>query len=746
MATDVERLIVRLEASQTKFERQLAAANRAANKQARAIEGRFAAMNKHIGASIGGAARGWAAGLAASLTVRGLVSLSDAATKIDNALKIAGLSGAELEKVYGRLRDSAVKNAAPFESLVDVFSRASLVQKELGVSTEELLGFTDRVALALRVQGKSAEETQGALLQLGQALSTGTVRAEEYNSLQEGAPAILRAVAAGLKEAGGSVGTLTNLVKTGQVSSQAFFRAFEAGAPILEDKVSSAQFTVSQAMGNLRTALIDTAREFNSTTNAGSNLANGINTLAGTISDFDVSGFIDKIAEARGAVETWLNEVGNADVFKNLSQMLGITDADGNMLNIDAKAAKEEATSLERQVKLLQDTIEKNTSLGFDNKDALAQLDAVQSKLAVVKASLAGMSTLQPTMQLGEITVNGGVSDGRGYAVGTPGDPNAIAQATPGVAKVKPVSLADYPVKPKSGGGNKRTPAEKFDRDIEQIKARTAAINAETEAQASINPLIEDYGYAVQKAGAKQDLLNAAKRAGLKITPDLKASIEKLAEGYAQASAEAGRLAESQDRIRQRAEEFNDLARDTLGGFIHDLEDGKSAADALGDALKNIGDRLLDMALNDLFKPQGSGAGGLLGSLFGGLFGGSGGFVPNWSGGLYHTGGVVGSPKSSRSVPASTFAGAPRYHDGGIAGLKPGEVPAILQKGEVVIPRGGDRASSGAITYAPVYNVAQGADPAAIAELRQAQAQDRAAFQSKVVKSIQDARKHNVKI
>ena len=34
------------------------------------------------------------------------------------------------------------------------------------------------------------------------------------------------------------------------------------------------------------------------------------------------------------------------------------------------------------------------------------------------------------------------------------------------------------------------------------------------------------------------------------------------------------------------------------------------------------------------------------------------------------------------------FAGAPRYHEGGIAGLKPGEVPAILQKGEVVLPKG----------------------------------------------------------
>jgi len=33
------------------------------------------------------------------------------------------------------------------------------------------------------------------------------------------------------------------------------------------------------------------------------------------------------------------------------------------------------------------------------------------------------------------------------------------------------------------------------------------------------------------------------------------------------------------------------------------------------------------------------------------------------------------------------FAGAPRMHSGGFAGLRPDEVPAILQKGERVLSR-----------------------------------------------------------
>jgi hypothetical protein len=38
-------------------------------------------------------------------------------------------------------------------------------------------------------------------------------------------------------------------------------------------------------------------------------------------------------------------------------------------------------------------------------------------------------------------------------------------------------------------------------------------------------------------------------------------------------------------------------------------------------------------------------------------------------------------------VPAPEFAGAPRMHSGGWAGLRPDEVPAILQRGERVLSR-----------------------------------------------------------
>lgn len=52
-----------------------------------------------------------------------------------------------------------------------------------------------------------------------------------------------------------------------------------------------------------------------------------------------------------------------------------------------------------------------------------------------------------------------------------------------------------------------------------------------------------------------------------------------------------------------------------------------------------------------------------------------------------HTGGLAGSNiTGSRTISPFAFAGAQRYHSGGLAGLKDGEVPIIAKKGEALMP------------------------------------------------------------
>src|SRR5690606_17830291 len=158
MATDVERLIVRLEATQRTFERQLAAANNTANRRARQIESRFAQMNRKLGQSFAGLGQRLLGGFAAGFAINELQKLADAATRIDNSLKVAGVSGRDLDRIYKQLRDSAIRNGAPLETLVQLYSRASMAADNLGASQDDLTKFTENVAMALRVSGQSATE------------------------------------------------------------------------------------------------------------------------------------------------------------------------------------------------------------------------------------------------------------------------------------------------------------------------------------------------------------------------------------------------------------------------------------------------------------------------------------------------------------------------------------------------------------------------------------------------------------
>jgi len=66
----------------------------------------------------------------------------------------------------------------------------------------------------------------------------------------------------------------------------------------------------------------------------------------------------------------------------------------------------------------------------------------------------------------------------------------------------------------------------------------------------------------------------------------------------------------------------------------------------------------------------------------------------------FHSGGIVGVDGTPRSFHPSWFANAPRLHSGG---LLPDEVPAILQRGERVVPRG--RATNGGNTYIANFHI-----------------------------------------
>lgn len=155
-----------------------------------------------------------------------------------------------------KIRDISNETRSPLEANVELFSRLNLVTKTLGASEEQILQFTRLTGISLALQGRSAQATAGALLQLSQALGGAVIQAQEFNSLIDGAPALLQAAARGIKAANGDVRTLRELVLTQQITNREFFEAILSQADFLEEAFSKAQSTIGQAFSNLRNNLI----------------------------------------------------------------------------------------------------------------------------------------------------------------------------------------------------------------------------------------------------------------------------------------------------------------------------------------------------------------------------------------------------------------------------------------------------------------------------------------------------------
>ncbi len=687
--TDLERLVVQFSADFKRLENETKRSTAMFNRQLRQMERQATSSVKRINTAFSGVGRlgGAAKGLIAGISAATVKTYLDSAVRIDNALKVAGLSGRELDDVYQDLYKTATKNAVPLETLVTLYGRISLVQKELGASTQDVKAFTDSIAMALRVAGTNPEAASGALLQLSQALGSGVVRAEEFNSLMEGGLPILQAAAAGIKEAGGSVNTLRQLMLNGELSSKAFFRGIEAGTPILEERLSGAVLTIDQRLTNLQTSLIDAAKRFNQSAQASETFGSGIDALANSIDNLDISALvadidaiISKFAQGEAAARNFAAGIGEALGLDNVGKFLTGGEAQksffGGALTITSS-------------KVIQDRIS----------------DAFKG------GAIEGSAEIDKVLR---------DKYGKGARI-------TSTTETPKSTRPTPISLADYAVpaaekkgRGASGGRSGRERINEYERELRSINERTAATVAETEALRQLNPLVDDYGYAVEKARTEQDLMNAAQRAGLAITPELRAQIAATADQWAMATAEANKLAEAQDKIRQRAEEWQDAQKDALRGIVDDLIQGKSAAEAFAGALQKIANKLLDMAFDDLFT---------------GLFKGSGG------GGGFLSGLIPGFAKGTNSAPRGLA----------VVGENGPEL-VRFNGGEQVIPnhklnaptlpnlRGASSSGGGgSFTFAPVID-ARGADVAAVARLEQVVAKQQAEFSGRVVQTMRQAK------
>lgn len=674
MATDVERLVVSLEASITKYERTMQRALGVTNNTMQRIEKRQQTAIGRTEAGWSAISRGIASAFAGAAALRGAQRLIDESIKIENALKIAGLEGENLERVYKKLYDSAQKNAVPVDALATLYGRAAAAQKELGASNSDLAAFSETVAQALRVQGGDIEQARGALLQLGQALGSARVYAEEFNSINEGARPILQAAAAGIAEAGGSVARLKQLVVDGKISNKAFFDGIQAGAGVLEDKLANAEFTVAQQFVRLRNVLVDVAGDFNDATDASGRTGQAIGTIATFIEHVggaiaankdNIGWFVDKLGEAVTALPGVGQALKAIDNF-NLSMDVEIQTAVAQQEAARFASETEDMfrIAIESSLDLLSEwqsswgeTLPPELQASVDELLGMIRDGGDEAKIAQAALVALGGTDTPFTEALGHLNyLIGELQRVRGEANATAvavaqaarpdvsGQPQSYAgqDGAPPLkttASVTPISLSDYPVTGSTGGkgGGKKSSADRFDDALAGQQRRIDALNQETEMQRTLNPLLNDYGFALERLRAQIELENAAKEAGLPLDAQRTQQIETLATGYATATAEAARLAEAQDKARQTADELAQAGRNALDSIIDGFLEGKDAGELLNSVMQDLLKNLIKMGINAI-------GGGLFGGGSGGIFGAIGSMF-GFAKGTANTGGRRGEAR-----------------------------------------------------------------------------------------------------
>ena len=199
------------------------------------------------------------AGIAAIGVARKVIGLANTFQQLENQVRVAVGSTGDLTGTMDSLFSVADKTRAPIEAIVQLYQRGALAADELGASQKDLIDFTETVGTALALQGGSAEQASGALLQLSQSLGSGIVRAEEFNSILEGAFPIAKAAAAGIEETGGSVAKLRQLIVEGKITSDVFFKGILSQSKDLKTQFAATETTVTQALQRIKNNFIQAA-------------------------------------------------------------------------------------------------------------------------------------------------------------------------------------------------------------------------------------------------------------------------------------------------------------------------------------------------------------------------------------------------------------------------------------------------------------------------------------------------------
>lgn len=128
-------------------------------------------------------------------TVTGLVGLSDTITQTDARLSMMNDGLQTTAELNDMIYASAQRSRGSYLATADAVAKLGLMAGDAFSSNKETIAFMEQVNKQFKIAGTSAAGIDAAMLQLTQAMGSGVLRGEEYNSILEQAPNIIQAIA-----------------------------------------------------------------------------------------------------------------------------------------------------------------------------------------------------------------------------------------------------------------------------------------------------------------------------------------------------------------------------------------------------------------------------------------------------------------------------------------------------------------------------------------------------------------------
>lgn len=195
-----------------------------------------------------------AAAYATLRTAQAAVSAGIQRVESERRIKFLAQSYGEVAKLTKAASDASerfgVSQTTANQALAQVFARL----RPVGVSLEDIVSTYNGFNTAARISGATSVEASNAFTQLAQALGSGALRGDEFNSISEQVPGILTAIS---KESGVAQGQLRKFAAEGGITAEIVISALKRIETEGVDQLNAALGGPSQAIANFQNATED---------------------------------------------------------------------------------------------------------------------------------------------------------------------------------------------------------------------------------------------------------------------------------------------------------------------------------------------------------------------------------------------------------------------------------------------------------------------------------------------------------